>query len=323
MSPPCTRIIAEAAKSARRRAEWNLRFGAWEKPPTDAEDTRLTRAEDKVKAALAKNDWLRGEGIQVRGQGSYYNNTNVRLEGDVDLRVVHPTTQLRYASGVDPALARAVLGIGAKPFNPASFFAMMRDNLGAALRAGFGASAVTAGTKAFNVSGIVQGTTSIDIVPVINDRYIYQAGIGYASITGVTFLTTGGTCIANYPEQHYANGVDKRSRTSRRFKKMVRIFKKLRGEMPTGFLAPVRPTSFLVECLVYLVEDTHFCVESDDAYDRVRRIASRMREILETPGAPQLREINGCKYLFGPSQPWTLDQAKAFVAWVLRHLGDA
>jgi hypothetical protein len=90
-----------------------------------------------------------------------------------------------------------------------------------------------------------------------------------------------------------------------------------------GILTVTVP-SFLIECLVYLAEDHHFKIESDDRYDRVKRVLIRVSEILAGGlYAYTSTEINGIKPLFGGGQSWTLDSARTFVNLAIAHLGDA
>src|SRR5262249_41345042 len=73
--------------------------------------------------------------------------------------------------------------------------------------------------------------------------------------------------------------------------------------------------SFLVECLVYRVEDDYFLVDADDRYDRLLRLVRRMHGQLNDPvWAATANEINEIKLLFGPHQPWTIEVAKRFSA---------
>jgi hypothetical protein len=75
--------------------------------------------------------------------------------------------------------------------------------------------------------------------------------------------------------------------------------------------------------LVYIVENHHFTVASDDHYDRVRRVALRMQEILENPLlSSTMKEINGIKPLFG-NQGWTRPDAITFIRAAVAHLGNA
>src|SRR3954447_7453194 len=102
--------LAEAMAEARSRASWNDRLAHWEKPASDSEEAIIERAANGVRTLIAKNSQLCNEGVSIEPQGSYYNNTNVRQESDIDLRAVHPMIGLVYAEGVVPQYADAVLG---------------------------------------------------------------------------------------------------------------------------------------------------------------------------------------------------------------------
>ena len=79
--------------------------------------------------------------------------------------------------------------------------------------------------------------------------------------------------------------------------------------------------SFLIECLCYRVEDTHYLYE-EDRHDRAVRLLKRMKVLLADQtfvwGA---REINDIKLLFHNTQPWTVDAARLFVEASLVRLG--
>jgi hypothetical protein len=82
-----------------------------------------------------------------------------------------------------------------------------------------------------------------------------------------------------------------------------------------------RVPSFLIECLTYSVEDAHFLVETDDRYDRANRVLGRVWELLDNPNwVSTVTEINGIRFLFYVTQPWTVDDAKSFVALALAQL---
>jgi hypothetical protein len=157
-------------------------------------------------------------------------------------------------------------------------------------------------------------------------KYIWMwwdhSALQYRRETGVTILGKDGTWIHNFPDQHYANGVNKRARTAHRFKRHVRIFKRLRDELVREKkLSPGQAPSFLIECLTYVVEDNYFLVETDDRYDRANRILRRIRAMLDnSPWTSTATEINGIKFLFHVEQPWTVDYAKVFVALALAQL---
>src|SRR5437660_2914898 len=93
-------LAAILAEGARTRSSWNARLIHWERPATNSEEIQIERAASMVRSALAGNAWLRSEGVVVSAQGSYFNNTNVQLESDMDLRAVHPLIRTVYANEV-------------------------------------------------------------------------------------------------------------------------------------------------------------------------------------------------------------------------------
>jgi hypothetical protein len=72
--------LAKVLAEARTRASWNERFEHWKRPASDSEGAIIERAVTMVRGALAKRSWLTSQGVLVKPQGSYFNNTNVRLE---------------------------------------------------------------------------------------------------------------------------------------------------------------------------------------------------------------------------------------------------
>ena len=56
----------------------------------------------------------------------------------------------------------------------------------------------------------------------------------------------------------------------------------------------------------------------EDRYDLVRRLLVGIDSMLSTPASFAMLEVNGIKPLFGAflgrAQPWTLDDARAFIA---------
>jgi hypothetical protein len=88
-----------------------------------------------------------------------------------------------------------------------------------------------------------------------------------------------------------------------------------------GHLLPNQVPSFLIESLVYGVEDVHFLVDSDDRYDRILRIVNRiLLQSLDTAWPPVATEINEIKLLLHSSQPWSLTNVRQFAAAARKRL---
>jgi hypothetical protein len=278
-----------------------------------------------VRFALGENGWLRNEGVAVSAQGSYFNNTNVRLESDMDLRAVHPLFKIEYARNVLVEAAQVAHGIPQSARYFSDVVANVRREIRLCLGQKFGAANVDSdGSKAIRLKKLSGSRADVDIVPAFNYIWMWWDDLAqrYRQANGVTILSKDGAWVNNFPDQHHANGINKRSQTKYRFKRFVRIFKRLRDELVReGKLAAGCVPSFLVECLTYAVEDAYFLVETDDRYDRANRILRRMWELLDNPAwVKAATEINGIKFLFYGRQPWTVDGAKGFVALALAQL---
>jgi hypothetical protein len=277
-----------------------------------------------VQQALGKNRWLNTEGARIVQQGSFTNRTNTRLDADIDLRVQHPMLRIEYGPGVNAWTAWQQGGY----YNTGVSFGYASDRMREAIRseliAAFGALAVDdSGNKAIRVKGLAGSRSEVDVVPCFTLHDIAgQTILGQTTVLGTAILSKDkANWTLNYPDQHSENGRNKRLNTGLQFKRVVRIVKRLRADMTERGIFRDKVPSFLVECLVYLVEDHYFTEPSDDRCGRVSRVLDRLAEILANPLFAYTRlEINGIKSLFGGGQAWTLDTAINFVNLAKSHI---
>lgn len=315
-----------ATESVRRRASWNDRFSHWEKAESTTETTAIERGRTMVEGILSQNAWLAYEGVRIAPQGSFTNRTNVRNEADIDLRVQHPSLRIECDYGVDRSVVMNAFNYGDTGRTFMQIAAEMRYCISADLKASLGRSNVDdSGKKAIRVKGVTGSRGEVDVVPCFTLHHVYvPAGQWtYERVQGIAILGTDGSWTFNYPDQHIANGKLKRTTTGHQFKRIVRIVKRLQSDMIDHGVITERVPSFLIECLVYLVEDHHF-LGNDDRYGRVKRILNRSLEIIcqDWPALSSLPEVNGIKPLFGMQQAWTVEKARMFVASAINHLGD-
>jgi hypothetical protein len=193
----------------------------------------------------------------------------------------------------------------------------MRREMAREFEKAFGRSVVTVGTKAIRIDKKIGSRADVDVVPAVSYRWITQSALtgAYFVEKGIAIFSENGDITRNFPDQHSRNGIEKRSRTRFRFKRVVRSLKWLRDELvQIGMLKPKQVPSFLVESLVYLVPDSAFVAEDDDRYGRMLRVLGELDILLAHAATVQnATEMNGIKYLFHSSQPWTVADARAFV----------
>jgi hypothetical protein len=315
------------AESLRHRGEWNNRLAHWAKAPSESEKAMQYRAHLMVSKGIRADARLSADNCTVGRQGSYRHRTNTRNEGDVDLRVVHPTMKVDYGDLVDIANAHTILRYTDLGRTCADYATDLRSQVAAALRREFGAGKVdTTGTKAIRVAEVQGSRVKVDVVPTLTYRFVEYDWLWkrYIETEGVALLGTDGRWAISFPEQNYTNGVSKHERTRRRFKRVVRMLKHMRADMKKHRSFELDVPSFLIECLVHAVEDEYFLFDDDDHYGLVVRVVQRMRAQLNSQSVwTLLREVNGIKMLFGPHQSWVVWTALAFADAVLSHLGDA
>jgi hypothetical protein len=120
----------------------------------------MDAARRRVARALSRREFMRSRQWEIIGQGSYQNNTNVRIESDVDVCVCLTDAffvEGRY--GDRPTMTE--LGHVGLPFTYDQF----KSEVESCLRQEFGAGAVDWGRKALHVHKDEADRISIDVVP--------------------------------------------------------------------------------------------------------------------------------------------------------------
>lgn len=288
------------------------RFREWSKPPTATEEQRCANAETVVRNAINAYAPFDLKDIQVFAQGSYRNGTNVRASSDVDVCVrCMDVCFTELSSGYTDAS----FGLTSATYTYAQF----KDDVGLALASYLGDAAVSRGSKAFDLH---QNSYRVDadVVPTFEHRR-YQVVEGRTSyLSGTELRPDSGGRIINWPHQNYENGTSKNIAIGTRFKKLVRVLKRLRNDMAVAKMAVADPVpSYLIECLVWNAPKSAF--SHDDYADNLRAILAHIFTSTQTDeGCASWLEVNELKYLFRASQPWTRSAVNAFVIAAWNHV---
>ena len=283
----------------------------WSKGPSPTESAKAENAESVICDALNADAALAKLNIRVFAQGSYRVRTNVRQDSDVDICVLAKDFMFcEYPSGY----SQSDFGI----YDASYSFREFKDEIELALIRRFGKSGVTRGNKAFDVHANTYRLDA-DVVPAFEHRrYTNGPEVDPNFLSGTQFFADDGKKVINWPEQSYQNGVLKNASTSRRYKRVIRILKRLRNRMQEENIVAAKDVgSFLIESLVWNVPDNAF--SSARYTDNVRSVLARI--IVETENQDKCNEwgeVNELKYLFRPLQPWSRQQARDFVlaAWI-------
>lgn len=297
-----------------RRASWEARFSGWTGPASESEQDRYERTCRMINDALRSSSRLAAYSFNVFPKGSYPNFTNVVRDSDVDIAV-----ELR--SFFKPRFIHAAKGltladVGYETYKGNATLPGFKNDVELALREHFGAANVERGNKAIRVSEN-SGRLPADVVPCVTARTWVDAG---RSHDGIRLLDDAHPDreLINYPKQHLDQGNAKNQRTSRRYKRVVRILKRLENQLVEEDRLAIVP-SFLIESCVWDAPDSTF-LDGGDWTARIRSVLAHTFNGTLNEGcvnSDAWLEANAIKYLFVAGQSWGWADAHRFasVAW--------
>lgn len=287
---------------------------SWTKPSSDSEQTRLEISERMVREAIREDEKLSKKSTETFGQGSYANDTNVRLNSDIDINV-------RYTGGYFFHLPheKTEVDMGIDKDGPSSYsFSEFKNDVEAALVKKFGRDQVIRKDKCITIKGTAQRIQT-DVVPTWNYRR-YSDNKTY--VLGAKFIPDNSYVgIVNFPKQHIENGVKKNSNTLRRFKRLTRLHRKLRYKMKDdGFTFNCNITSFLLECLVWNVPN-RIMNDYDTWTERLKQsIVFIYEQTKEDETCKDWGEVSELLYLLRGGRKWSRADVNEYMVQLWNYL---
>jgi tRNA nucleotidyltransferase (CCA-adding enzyme) len=169
-------------------------LNGWRKPPSNTEETKLSNVERMIREAIAENEVLKPMNIDIYGKGSYANDTNVRLNSDIDICVCLSDTVFVQ---LPKDKKQEDLGYSDSSYK----FADFKDTIEKALIDKFGTTEVTRNDKCITIKEN-SNRVEADVVPSF--EYHRHDDNGSKHI-GTKLLSDEGYPIINYPKQHIDN----------------------------------------------------------------------------------------------------------------------
>jgi len=195
-------------------------------------------------------------------QGSYGNDTNIYAESDVDVVIRYDGAffhDIQERPADEQAAFHSTYVDGTYPYSD------FKAHVQQALQAKFD-GAVKPGKKAIRIEG--NGSRrNADVIVAFEYRRYYKFKSQYdeSHDTGICFITSDGTRVANYPNQHSEHLTAKHQATGSKFKPVVRIFKNLRSKLiEDGLIEEGSAPSYYIEGLLYNVPNEQFVGDYQD-----------------------------------------------------------
>jgi hypothetical protein len=227
----------------------------WSHPGAQATAKATHEAIRSILTPAALN--LSQDAFNIYLQGSYANHTNVRGDSDVDI-VAELFRSFQYDITI---LSPSQQQLFHDTFpNAAYLLTDFRSAILSCLRRALGANMVTEGGKCLKVaSGNGRLAADILVCQTYRTYTSFRAPTTPPAVEGVTFYTSDGRWVVNYPKQHLDNGESKNQATSEWFKPTVRVFKNARSELEERRLVDTGSApSYFLQCLLYNVPNSKF-----------------------------------------------------------------
>lgn len=289
------------------------KLAGWTVPSSASEQEKQARTERMIREAVEAHSAFHGCSISVYAKGSYPNNTNVRADSDVDIAV--QCHEVFYYDEQTPG-ARGQRS----PYQGIWTPSKLRSELTQALMAKFGSQVDTSGSTAIGVNSS-SARVAADVTPCFDYKYYFSSR---SPLEGIRIFKKTDASLENFPAQHLSNGVSKNTATSTRFKKVVRILKRVENAMLADDYHREVP-SYFIECLVYNCPLAYFSRGS--WVERIKGVVVHTWNELEGPepedASSRWLEVNECKFLFHSAQKWSREDGRDFAYAVWNYLGLA
>ena len=281
---------------------------SWSERPSNAEQDRIDRTERLIREALNKSSDAQVQSARVFAKGSVRMRTNIRKTSDIDICV--EARSVFYADYPE-GKSHESYGNSSSDYT----FTMFRHSIEKALITEFGSGVVDiSGSKAIRINADVSGSRiDADVVAAFEHRRYNNNNGNYHQ--GIEIRPKGDTSkrVINWPEQNYRNSLDKHENTYRRYRKVVRILKRLKGAMKeNGYDVSKGSDSFLIESLLWNVPEVLYGTPT--YYRDLVGIFEYLKTMLaDQDNVREWGEVNELKYLFRTGQKWTREEALSFV----------
>lgn len=297
--------------------DWEARFTNWKGKASDSEEEKYKRTCRAIGDALRASDRLSKYEYDVYAKGSYPNFTNVVRDSDVDIAVELTTFFKPKFTGDAEGLT--LEDVGFTVYQGDATLPGFKDDVERALTSYFGTDSVDRGSKAIRVAEN-GGRLPADVVPCVTERTWTSR---WTSHDGIRLHNDRNPeqRIINYPKQHLEQGTRKNDATSRRYKRVVRILKRLENEMVDEGIIKEVP-SFLIESSVWNVPNSKFDAATWKA--RVRAALAHIYNETLNDGcvtSDDWLEANAIKFLFWSGQNWTYRDAHEFASKAWDYIG--
>ena len=186
----------------------------------------------------------------------------------------------------------------------------------------FGIQHIAVGNKAIQIKSNTYRVQA-DVIPAFqyrnytNDRQNKPDNF----VEGIKFFSSDSRGIVNYPKVHIQNGITKNNNTARKFKRTVRLYKRIRNKMiEDGKPVPGSISSYLIEGLLWNTPNNTFT--SATTWNEVLKnsIIFLYNNTKEDATCKDWGVVSEHFYLFHSGCKWTRNDVNTFLFQMWNYL---
>jgi hypothetical protein len=305
--------------------KWESKFRKWSKIPSEEEEKKFVEAGRAIRQAIYKDAILSRQDVRVVPEGSYRAKTH-SASSDLDVIVCRfweplSCTAVRHNldfSGKDNSLKMQETNLSGDHRELYGEFMKFRMDIEKFLIREIGENNYYRDNRVFKIKSNIYGKIVEIITTFICKDY---AGEYEKDVNGyMKYFCDNGRNFAFVPDLEYINGNIKHKKTGKRYKKTVRILKKLRDEMQNFNIQSARGiSSYFIESIVYNVPNVAFGHRrlTDDIKDIINYSINCMND----GSCEKWKKIDEHDFMFNGPLSWLREQAHEFLLAVRGHIG--
>lgn len=282
-------------------------LSSWTKPASTTEEDKINNAISMIKSAIKNDTNFDNLSYEVFVQGSYGNNTNVRVNSDIDVNIMLTSTFFpEYPEGKD--------GSNYGFTNGSISYDEYKQLVLTALINKFGSDKLSVGNKSIKIDSNSYRVEA-DCIPSFQYRnYKYNSSSSERNfVEGIKYFASDHTSVVNYPKVHIKSGIAKNTQTGRNYKRLVRVIKRLRNKMALdNYFNNENITSFLIECLIWNVPNKY--INNYDTWDEtIKQTLIFLNESIKDSSYEKWGEVSEMLYMFHSGRKWTINDVQSFI----------
>lgn len=287
----------------------------WRKPASETEEQKISNAISMIKDAINLHDTLKSMSIEIIVQGSYGNNTNIKIDSDIDVCAMLKDT---FYYDLRDGATKANYNIG----DGTNDFADYRKYIIEVLIKKFGIDHIVVGNKSIQIKSNTYRVQA-DVIPAFQYRnYRQDKNNDINNFTeGIKFISAKNETVINYPKQHIQNGISKNTNTTRKFKRAIRLYKCIKNKMiEDGLPVPKSINPFLIEGLLWNTPNNTF-TNSSTWNDLLKNsIIFLYNNTDQDEKCKVWGEVSEFFYLFHSERKWNRTDVNSFLLQMWKYL---